>query len=855
MRRLILFFITSALAFLLSPPAQGQEAGALTGVVEDPSGAPIPGAHVKLTQKATAEVFKTTSDETGHFEFRNLPEGKYVLSAQAQGVEPIEMVVSIGARPAAPMRIRMEIAELKEEVTVTASPLSTPSAQNNTDAIDIGQDFLLSLPIKYYQLLAVPSMFTDDAAIGSGSIKPQVVVDGVPTDALDMPVLGIRRFSVNKNPYAAEFGRPGKGRIDVTTKHHVHQQFHGGLTTLVQNYVFDARDAFADVRAPEHRSLSEAELEGPLSRNVTFLLAARYDNHNEADVVEARTLKGPLVENVILPERNTFLYGRLNFRNTAAGNLSVAYKFKNISLRNQYAGGFVLPEHALDSFDHENDVRFFDTKIWPNFINELRIGVRKRRESFDDVSHSPDIIVLGNFFGGGAQVSRVERDTTADVEDIASRSFGKHTLRFGGGTMPRYLSYVNLTNFGGTFTFAGQDPLSDFAANRPSRYTVNVGNPKVSFNQYESYSFVQDEMRLRRNLSMVAGLRYEWQSNVSYRKKFAPRLALAYSPGGGHTVLRAGFGVFYETQPASLEEDNLLYDGVRIREIDVVNPSFPTPFAGGVVPTTAIPSVLRIAPNMRFPYLMQASLTFERQLGKGQNYLSLDYTTRRGVRLYRLRNLNAPLPGATTPPNPNFVNFDQYESSATSRGNTLAVTFRSRAQKRLNFLAQYKLSKTLNDTGGISLSALPANNYDLRPEWGPANFDRRHQFNFLGTYSTFWRLQFGAVVNLHTGLPYDITTGLDDYHDGQFNARPPGVTRNTGRDRGLANLDLRCSRSFLLGKSKGEQRRLEVGVDAFNALNHVNYLGSVGIISSSFFGQPNAANPGRQVQLTLRFSF
>ncbi len=155
MRRLILFFITSAaLAFLLSPPAQGQEAGTLTGVVEDPSGAPIPGAHVKLTGKATAEVFKTTSDETGQFEFRNLPEGKYVLSAQAQGVEPIEMVVTMGAHPAAPMRIRMEIAELKEEVTVTASPLSTPSAQNNTDAIDIGQDFLLSLPIKYYQLFA-----------------------------------------------------------------------------------------------------------------------------------------------------------------------------------------------------------------------------------------------------------------------------------------------------------------------------------------------------------------------------------------------------------------------------------------------------------------------------------------------------------------------------------------------------------------------------------------------------------------------------------------------------------------------------------------------------------------------------
>jgi hypothetical protein len=523
-----------------------------------------------------------------------------------------------------------------------------------------------------------------------------------------------------------------------------------------------------------------------------------------------------------------------------------------MSQRNQYAGGFVLPEHALDSFDHENDVRFFDTKIWPNFINELRIGARKRRENFDDVSHSPAIIVLGAFFGGGAQVSRRELDTTADIEDIASRSFGKLTFRFGGGTRPRYLSFVNAANFGGTFTFS---TLSEYAQNRPSLYTVNVGNPQVSFNQYESYSFVQDEMRLRRNLSLVTGLRYEWQSNASYHKNFAPRLALAYSPGGGHTVLRAGFGMFYEIQPTSLEEDNLLYDGVRIREIDIFNPSFATPLPSGVLPNPVIPSVLRIAPNMRFPYLTQASFTFERQLGRGQNYLSLDYTTRRGVRLYRLRNLNAPLPGTTTPPNPNFINFDQYESSASSRGNTLAVTFRSHAQKRLNFLAQYKLSQTLNDTGGISLSAFPANNYDLRPEWGPANFDRRHQFNFLGTYSMFWRLQFGAIVNLHSGLPYNIITGFDDNHDTVFNDRPLGVTRNTERNRGLANLDLRCSRVFLLGKSKSEHRRLEVGVDAFNALNHVNYLGSVGNMSSSFFGRPNAANPGRQVQLSLKLGF
>src|SRR5207249_6867579 len=123
--------------------------------------------------------------------------------------------------------------------------------------------------------------------------------------------------------------------------------------------------------------------------------------------------------------RNTFLYGRLNFRNTAAGNLSVVYKFKNMSVRNQDAGDFVLPEHAINSFDHENEMRFFGTKTWPNFVNEFRGGVRKRGENFDDVTHAPGIIVLGFFYGGGAQVSRREGDTTANVERSEERRVGK----------------------------------------------------------------------------------------------------------------------------------------------------------------------------------------------------------------------------------------------------------------------------------------------------------------------------------------------------------------------------------------------------------------------------------------------
>ena len=850
MARLILSLGAAVLAALLAVPLSGMDVGKLTGVVVDPSGAPIPGVEVKLTKQATAEAFKTSSDATGHFEFERLPVGRYVLSAHGQGVEPAQVTVNISTRPTPALRIKMEVAKLKEEVTVTSDPLSSPSVEENTDVIALSQDFLEDLPTNFDRPLQVASLFTDDAASAMGGGTTQLVVDGMPADNLDVPGTTIRRISVNKNPYSAEYKRPGKGRIHVDLIHHLHQHYHGKLLTVLQNSNLDARNPFSTSVPPQHRSLSEAMLQGPIKHNIRFLVSGRYDNQDIGQVVNAFTLDGPLVKNVILPQRNIFLSGRLSFMRTVAGDIGIAYKYANLSQKNQGASGLTLPEHSVNDFFHQNDVRFFDSKNWRSLINQFRMSVGEWSENLDPVSQSPGLMVLGAFYGGGAQVQTHLKNTVVDVEDVASWSIEKHTFQFGGGVEPRYVSLINAADFGGTFTFS---TLSDFAQGLPSLYTINIGQPQISFSQYESYAFVQDEFRFRPNLSLFAGLRRQWQSNVSNARAWAPRVGLAYSPGQRHTVLRAGFGLFYETQPASMEEDNLLYDGTRIRQVVVANPSFPAPFPAGEPPATEIPSVLRIAPNIRFPYMLQASVSAEQQLGKKENFLTIGYTTVRGVGLYRQRNLNAPLPGTITPPNPGFVDFTQYETSATSRGNTLEVTFRSSAINKVSILAQYRLAKTSNDTGGFD--TLPANNYDLHPEWGRADFDRRHQFNLLGTYSTFWDLRVGAIFSLRSGIPYDITTGYDNNYDTAFNDRPPGVTRNTGNGPGFANLDLRCSKSFRLSDEHSDQRRLEVGVDAFNALNHPNYRHFVGNITSPFFGRAHSAEPGRQLQVSMKFKF
>ena len=155
-----------------------------------------------------------------------------------------------------------------------------------------------------------------------------------------------------------------------------------------------------------------------------------------------------------------------------------------------------------------------------------------------------------------------------------------------------------------------------------------------------------------------------------------------------------------------------------------------------------------------------------------------------------------------------------------------------------------------------TLNSFPANNYDLSGEWARADFDQRHRFNMLGTITPGRYFKLGVALSLYSGMPYNITTGRNDYNNGMANARPPGVPRNGGQGPGYADLDLRWSRDFYLVRSKKDMGPvLTVGLDAFNILNQVNYTTYVGTLSSPFFGKPVADIAPRRLQVLLRFKF
>lgn len=134
---------------------------------------------------------------------------------------------------------------------------------------------------------------------------------------------------------------------------------------------------------------------------------------------------------------------------------------------------------------------------------------------------------------------------------------------------------------------------------------------------------------------------------------------------------------------------------------------------------------------------------------------------------------------------------------------------------------------------------------------------------------------------MSSGIPFNITTGLDNNGDTVPNDRPLGIGRNTGEGPGYASVDLHFSKQITFSRTEGtssqaraagrhragalatlgEERRvghgsrLEIGIDAFNVLNRVNFKNYVGTESSPFFGRANAANPARQLQISLKFGF
>jgi hypothetical protein len=201
---------------------------------------------------------------------------------------------------------------------------------------------------------------------------------------------------------------------------------------------------------------------------------------------------------------------------------------------------------------------------------------------------------------------------------------------------------------------------------------------------------------------------------------------------------------------------------------------------------------------LALPYTINSSISVERRLPHGL-FASVGYDHIRGVHLYRSRNINAPLPGKTTRPDPTRGNVLLLESTAASRYQGFNVNLNQRIGKRALY-GNYTYSSSYNDSD--SPFSLPANSYDLRSEWGRSSDNSRHSA-FMGFNTPMpFGLSGNTRIRANSGRPYTITTGFDSNGDTITNDRPFGVKRNTGTGPAFVQVDVTLSKTISLRRAQ-----------------------------------------------------
>lgn len=844
---------TLAIAYFL---AQSTPRGVVvSGVVQDQTGAVLPGARVAISVSgSTIPSQTTTSDRGGAFRFERMAPGEYDIRTEFPGFALNQVRVRVTARAPAALSIVMTIEGVTQEVSVTGGgeQAGTGSA-SNLNAISVDANQLDDLPVLDQDIVGVMSRFLDSTAIGTNGAT--VLVNGIEVNELALSASAVQQIKINQNPYSAEFMRPGRGRIEIVTKPGG-RSYSGTVNVRFRDADFAARNAFAAVKPPEQRRILEGTLGGPVGggERTSFLLSGSFDAQDNQAIVYAAAPAGPVQTNVATPYRNELAAGVLTHQQGEKNTESLRFSHLFRRWGNQGIGGTTLPEAAFDHTDREDEASFTQQTVFsPRLLHEVKFLFGVEYEPRTSLNAEPKIVVQDSFVGGGAQNDSLRTEHHFTLVDALTWSPGRHVVKFG-INIPDWSWRGNddRTNTAGTFYFSS---LDDYAAGRPYSFVQQIGDGQTHFLEKVVGLFAQDEISLRPNLTLDLGVRYDWQDYFHDTNNFGPRASVAYSPDARRkTVIRGGAGVFYDRTGPGPIQDLLRYDGEHLLRYVLTDPGYPNPLLPGQSLGTQPPSIVRLAPGVTIPYLLDYSIGVERQL-RPKTTLAINLTGRRGYAQFRSRDVNAPPPpDFAARPDPALGQVRQIESAGTARAVNLEVTLRGQVTKRFNGTAQYSEGRNSNDTSGIGW--MPPNSYDLSREYAPNDFERRHVVELFGTFNGGPWLNAGVSFEAYSGRPYSLTTGLDRFNTGIANARPDGVGRNTLRGPGFADLDLRWWHEFPLahGQPHGKASAT-IGVDAFNALNRVNDNTPVGNLSSPFFGESISAQAARRIQFSLRIRY
>ena len=832
-------FLAFFLAPILASPLLAQtSSGTLRCQVNDPSGGAVTQATVLVTS-VTGQTQAVQGNRDGVYEFKGLAPGKYTVKAIAKGFAVFEQQgVEISADQVQKLTISLQIEEEVQKITVSGeAPTVSVNPENNASSLVISGKELESLSDDPDELQSELEALAGPSAGPNGG---QIYIDGFTGGQLP-PKSSILEIRVNQNPFSAEYDKLGYGRIEITTKPGM-SQYHGQGFVSGNTIQFNTRNPFAAQEPGYHSEFYNGNIGGAINKKASFFFSIFRRDINDANVVSAWVLPSGVValppstqqvqfsQAVLHPQMRMNLGPRIDYQLSSKNVLTVRYQLWQNNDTDDGIGQFSLASQAYNAQSTEHTVQVSDTHVF----SEKTVNQTRFQYLHDTTNQTPQyspftgggapagcllsatpcqISVLGAFSGGGSSTGKIlDTQDHYELQNYTSVSLGKNFIRFGGRLRDLDESNSSTAYFNGMFTFPsiiayqiteyglqqGWTPAQIQAANGgPNQFLIVTGSPHAGVNLIDLGLYGEDDWRARPNLTLSLGLRFETQNDIHDHADIAPRIGLAWGLGHGKTaktVLRAGFGIFYDRflQTQILQAERLSATNPLEQELIFNQPQFfpNNCLAQGDCPSATPPNIYQIDPNLRAPYTTQAGAGLERQLSKSAT-VSVTYLNSHGVHQLYTRDINAPcLPGdsSCTPsadgrPYQKFGsvapvgNIYQYESAGLFNQNQLITNFNLRMGAKLMLFGVYTLGYAHSNTGGISSS--PMNPYDIREDYGRAAFDVRHRAFVGGNWNLPHGFSISPFVVANSGAPFNITLGQDLYGTGTFNARPAFAGPNT----------------------------------------------------------------------------
>ncbi len=506
---------------------------------------------------------------------------------------------------------------------------------------------------------------------------------------------------------------------------------------------------------------------------------------------------------------------------------------------------------------------------WTSGNHFLKVGARLRHSKIDSISPQ-------NF--GGAYTFAGGLGPRLDAND---------QIVNGPNGLPQIIELSSLERYRRTLAFAraGLSPSAiRVLGGGATQFTIAGGNPEASLKQTDAALYFQDEWKVRPNFTLSPGFRYENQNNIDSNYNFAPRIGFAWSPVFGHkktapvpatapspavakptttpatgtttaaapapaapaaapagppkTVVRGGFGIFYNRIGEDITLNSIRYNGTNQQQFLVT--SLPVLDLFPLVPPIEVLDAFaqpqsRFVKNEDLESLrsLRFMFTVERSLPANVK-LSLTYTHARSTRTMRSVNINAPLGGTFIPGVPSSGvrplgadagNVFEYQSTGRSVGNFLSVNVNG-TLKKVQFWGGYNLAKSRSTDSGQS--GAPFDAYDFSNEFARGNYSTLSFVYSGGSYTAPGGINVYTFFVGNSGQPFNITTGRDTNGDTRFSERPafatdpsePGVVvtplgafdptpspgqtiipRNFGRGPGYLSLNVSIGKTFKFGKA------------------------------------------------------